>query len=98
MSENRNTIIAIVLSALVLIAWQYFYNIPQMEKDRAAHQAQSELQQVSDRGGAEFPHARSTRGGIRGGCPGCCHRVQAARQDQHPSPERKPIADWRTYR
>lgn len=43
MSENRNTIIAIVLSALVLIAWQYFYNIPQMEKDRAAHQAQSEL-------------------------------------------------------
>ncbi|EAQ33932.1 putative inner membrane protein translocase component YidC [Nitrobacter sp. Nb-311A] len=43
MSENRNTIIAIVLSALVLIAWQYFYNIPQMEKDRAAQQAQSEL-------------------------------------------------------
>jgi YidC/Oxa1 family membrane protein insertase len=42
MSENRNTIIAIVLSGLVLIAWQYFYNIPQMEKDRAAQQAQSQ--------------------------------------------------------
>ncbi|GAB1716965.1 MAG: protein translocase subunit yidC [Nitrobacter sp.] len=42
MSDNRNTIIAIVLSGLVLIAWQYFYNIPQMEKDRAAQQAQSQ--------------------------------------------------------
>ncbi|WP_041359261.1 membrane protein insertase YidC [Nitrobacter hamburgensis] len=42
MSENRNTIIAIVLSGLILIAWQYFYNIPQMEKDRAAQQAQSQ--------------------------------------------------------
>ncbi len=42
MSDNRNTIIAIVLSGLVLIAWQYFYNIPQMERDRAAQQAQSE--------------------------------------------------------
>jgi YidC/Oxa1 family membrane protein insertase len=42
MSDNRNTIIAIVLSALVLIAWQYFYNIPQMEKDRLAQQAQSQ--------------------------------------------------------
>ncbi|WP_319797773.1 membrane protein insertase YidC [Nitrobacter sp.] len=45
MSENRNTIIAIVLSGLVLIAWQYFYNIPQMEKDRAAQQAQSQMDQ-----------------------------------------------------
>ncbi|WP_439923943.1 membrane protein insertase YidC [Nitrobacter sp. JJSN] len=43
MSENRNTILAIVLSGLILIAWQYFYNIPQMEKDRAAQQAQSEV-------------------------------------------------------
>ena len=45
MSENRNTIIAIVLSGLVLIAWQYFYNIPQMEKDRAAQQTQSQMDQ-----------------------------------------------------
>jgi len=42
MSDNRNTIIAVVLSGLVLIAWQYFYNIPQMEKDRVAQQAQSQ--------------------------------------------------------
>src|ERR1700750_178742 len=40
MTDNRNTIIAILLSGIVLIAWQYFYNMPQMEKQRAAQQAQ----------------------------------------------------------
>jgi len=43
MSNNRNTILAVILSGLVLIGWQYFYNIPQMEKQRAAQQAQSEM-------------------------------------------------------
>jgi YidC/Oxa1 family membrane protein insertase len=41
--SNRNTILAVILSGIVLIAWQYFYNVPQMEKQRAAQQAQSEL-------------------------------------------------------
>jgi len=40
MTDNRNTIIAVVLSGLILLAWQYFYNMPQMEKQRAAQQAQ----------------------------------------------------------
>ncbi|MCR6734058.1 MAG: membrane protein insertase YidC [Afipia sp.] len=40
MIENRNTILAVILSGLVLIAWQYFYNIPTMEKQRAAQQAE----------------------------------------------------------
>ena len=39
MPDNRNTILAVILSGLVLIAWQYFYNVPQMEKQRAAQQA-----------------------------------------------------------
>src|SRR5262245_46336108 len=43
MTDNRNTILAIILSGLVLIAWQYFYNMPQMERQRAAQQAQTEL-------------------------------------------------------
>jgi YidC/Oxa1 family membrane protein insertase len=42
MTDNRNTILAVILSGLVLIAWQYFYNVPQMERQRAAQQA-SEL-------------------------------------------------------
>jgi YidC/Oxa1 family membrane protein insertase len=40
MTDNRNTILAIVLSGLILIGWQYFFNIPQMEKQRAAERAQ----------------------------------------------------------
>ncbi|HWL30754.1 MAG TPA: membrane protein insertase YidC [Xanthobacteraceae bacterium] len=44
MTENRNTILAIILSGLVLLGWQYFFNIPQMEKQRAAEQA-AKLQQ-----------------------------------------------------
>jgi YidC/Oxa1 family membrane protein insertase len=43
MTDNRNTILAVILSGLVLLAWQYFYNVPQMEKQRALQQTQSEL-------------------------------------------------------
>ncbi|MDB5630372.1 MAG: rane protein insertase YidC, partial [Tardiphaga sp.] len=44
MSDNRNTILAVILSGLVLIGWQFFFNIPQMEKQRATEQAQKQLQ------------------------------------------------------
>src|SRR5437588_4301405 len=43
MTDNRNTILAVILSGIVLIAWQYFYNVPQMEKQRAQTQTQAEL-------------------------------------------------------
>ncbi len=41
--NNRNTILAVILSGIVLIAWQYFYNVPQMEKQRVEAQKQAEL-------------------------------------------------------
>src|SRR5689334_3896262 len=44
MTDNRNTILAVILSGIVLIAWQYFYNVPQMEKQRVEQQKQAELQ------------------------------------------------------
>src|SRR5271169_5450117 len=43
MIENRNTILAVILSGIVLLAWQYFYNVPQMERQRAQSQIQAEL-------------------------------------------------------
>src|SRR3981189_1204591 len=43
MTDNRNTILAVILSGIVLIAWQYFYNMPQMERQRAQSQMQAEL-------------------------------------------------------
>ena len=47
MTDNRNTILAVILSGLVLIAWQYFYNVPQMEKQRQQTQKQAELAKPS---------------------------------------------------
>ena len=39
--DSRNLILAIVLSVLVLIGWNYFYGAPQLQKD---HQAQTQTQ------------------------------------------------------
>ncbi|MGL4314731.1 MAG: hypothetical protein ACRCSO_12170, partial [Sphingomonas sp.] len=58
MTDNRNTILAVILSGLVLIAWQYFYNVPQMERQRAQQQAQAELQ----KGTTPQPTASATPG------------------------------------
>jgi len=45
MTDNKNTILAIVLSALVLIAWQYFVGMPQEKARQAQLQAQQQQQQ-----------------------------------------------------
>ncbi len=47
MTDNRNTIIAVVLSGIVLLAWQYFYNMPEMERQRAAQLAQKAQTQTT---------------------------------------------------
>jgi len=46
MQDHKNTIVAIVLSAIVLIAWQYFFATPQAEKQRqlAEQQRQAQMQ------------------------------------------------------
>src|SRR3984885_7254335 len=43
MTDNHHPILAVILSGLVLLGWQYFFNIPQMEKQRAAQLAQSQM-------------------------------------------------------
>jgi YidC/Oxa1 family membrane protein insertase len=55
MTDNRNTILAVILSGLVLIGWQYFFNIPQMEKQRAAQQAQGEMVKPAGEPGTSNP-------------------------------------------
>src|SRR6202162_3222478 len=58
MTDNRNTILAVILSGLVLLGWQYFFNLPQLEKQRAAQQAQSEMTKPAPQaGGANTPAA-----------------------------------------
>ena len=50
MNDHKNTILAIVLSGMVLIAWQYFVGMPQLEKQRQQQQQQQQAQQQTQPG------------------------------------------------
>jgi YidC/Oxa1 family membrane protein insertase len=65
MTDQRNTIFAILLSVIVLIAWQYFVGMPQVEKQRAQQEAQKQqqTQQTQQPGTAPAP------GGPQGTAP-----------------------------
>ncbi|HXL68451.1 MAG TPA: membrane protein insertase YidC [Xanthobacteraceae bacterium] len=45
MDNHRNTILAIVLSVIVLVGWQYFVGMPQLDKQREAQKQQQQQQQ-----------------------------------------------------
>ncbi|MGZ3410468.1 MAG: membrane protein insertase YidC [Xanthobacteraceae bacterium] len=45
MTDQKNTILAIALSALLLIGWQYFFGIPQIEKQKQQAELQRQQQQ-----------------------------------------------------
>ena len=46
MNDQKNTFIAIGLSALLLLAWQYFYGMPQMKKQEELRREQQQADQV----------------------------------------------------
>ncbi len=114
MNDNRNTILAVILSGLVLIAWQYFYNVPQMEKQRAAQQAQSEMakpappgrkhddpvDRATDRCSTGTVGQRARPAGLHGARrqPRYRHRRNAPRQDRYPAPDRQHLAERRAHR
>jgi YidC/Oxa1 family membrane protein insertase len=56
MSEQRNLVLAIGLSAVVLIGWQYVFVSPQMEAERARQEAAAE-QAAGTEGGVGVPDA-----------------------------------------
>jgi YidC/Oxa1 family membrane protein insertase len=53
MSEHKNTILAVVLSLLVIVGWQYFIGYPQMERQRQDAQQQAQLKQPSQPGSTQ---------------------------------------------
>jgi YidC/Oxa1 family membrane protein insertase len=55
MTDNKNTILAIVLSALVLIGWQYFLAIPQEKAKQEQLQAQQQAQQQAQKQSPQQP-------------------------------------------
>jgi YidC/Oxa1 family membrane protein insertase len=62
MTDQKNTILAIVLSAIVLIGWQYFYGMPQLEKQRQAAQQQQQQQQKTGQQPAPAAGTQQTPG------------------------------------
>src|SRR5271168_5417010 len=46
MNDQKNTILAIVLSAIVLIGWQYFIGMPQMERQKQDALLKQQTQQA----------------------------------------------------
>lgn len=66
MNDQKNMILAIVLSALVLIGWQFFFNVPQMEKRRLEEQGQVTKTQPAQ---PAQPGASSSLPAPQGGAP-----------------------------
>ena len=77
MTDNRNTILAVILSGLVLLGWQFFYNGPQMEKQRAAQQAQSEMAKPAPQAGSTTTPSTTPQ---TGGAPAPAANAPAANQ------------------
>jgi YidC/Oxa1 family membrane protein insertase len=50
MQDQKNTILALVLSLIVLVTWQYFVGIPQVEKQRQEAQQKTQQQQAQPPG------------------------------------------------
>jgi YidC/Oxa1 family membrane protein insertase len=44
MTDQKNTLLAIVLSAIVLIVWQYFFGLPHMQRQEAQKPPQTQTQ------------------------------------------------------
>ena len=65
-SQNKNTILAIALSVLVLIAWQFLYVSPKLDAERKAAELEAQRQQVeqsqSPSGGTTTSQATGTEG------------------------------------
>jgi len=89
MTDNRNTILAVILSGLVLIAWQFFYNMPQMEKQRAAERAQSELVKPAAQGGSTATPTATPR---TGAAPSPAANAPAANQPASAAPVSRETA------
>ena len=85
MTDQKNTILAIVLSAIVLIAWQYFVGLPQMEKQKQEAQLKAQQQQTAGATAVQQPVQRRPAG-ADGRTAGSTRRAAGARPAGRPRP------------
>src|SRR6478672_9493369 len=71
-TDNKNMLLAIVLSAIVLIGWQYFVGMPQMQRQHEIAQQQEQAKQEAARqaGGTANPAQPATPGQAQPTVPG----------------------------
>ncbi|MHC5654755.1 membrane protein insertase YidC [Stappia sp. ICDLI1TA098] len=62
MADNRNTILAIVLSLVVLLGWQYFIAQPEIERQRLSAEQQAATQATQDGATAPAPGVTTATG------------------------------------
>ena len=109
MTDNKNTILAIVLSALVLLGWQYFFAVPQEKARQEQLQAQKQnLQTPAQPGQPSQPPTQSGTPQIPGqaGTPAAAATVDRAAAlaasprvaDRNRQPARLDRTEGRTYR
>jgi YidC/Oxa1 family membrane protein insertase len=89
MGDHKNTILAVVLSLLVVVGWQYFIGYPQMEKQRQQaelkQQEQSQTQPgAANRAGTDQP---ITANGPSAEAPGVANTTAPSAQPQAASRE-----------
>ena len=82
MGEHKNTILAIVLSLLVVVGWQYFIGYPQMQRQQEQAQLKQQEQAQVQPGANPARHHRqpSPSDGQRPAGAECAHHRAAGRQ------------------
>jgi YidC/Oxa1 family membrane protein insertase len=77
MNEHKNTILAIVLSLIVVIGWEYFFAKPELQQQQAQHQTQTKP--------GESP------GGAQPATPGAAPQMPAAPSAEPPTKTREAV-------
>lgn len=81
MENNRNYFVAIALSVLILIAWQFFYINPKIESERVAAEAEQATQQATQPAAGQTSSQDGAATGVAGGSSGAVPGAGATREE-----------------
>jgi YidC/Oxa1 family membrane protein insertase len=76
-ADNKNLLLAVVLSVVVLIGWQFFFGVPQMQRQQAQNQAPTSQSQSSGQSQSSQPPSGAA-------IPGAPGQLQPSGESQQP--------------